>query len=302
MPQRGGRRRPRISSHGRSGNRLDTNDQCHGFTGGVTLNGGGTGRLCQPRVALILWDNFFVSNSAAVTQANKLITDLVGGPFMNGLTQYGISRGSLIQTTVVAADSNNPAPVTWDTFGTSDRDQLLVWLRDETLTLQPDGSFIYFLLLPTTTKLTNGQKPDGTPNPNVGGWHSSDGNLYWGLARTDFADLTSAAGFVRSVANIVGHELIEALTDLDGGTGYRASNGCEIGDICEDKSLVSYRGWNVQKYWSGWDAACIHGDQPVSLRKFLANSGLGAGPSLRARPFRRIGLDTIARFQCLLIT
>jgi hypothetical protein len=300
MPQRGSRRRPRISSHGRSGSRLDTNDQCHGFTGGVTLNNGGTGRLCQPRVALVLWDNFFVSNSAAVTQANQLLTDLVGGPFVNGLAQYGISRGSVIQTTVIDTNSN-PAPATWDSFGTSDRDQLLMWLRDGTLTLQPDGTFIYFLLLPTTTKLTNGQKPDGTPNPNVGGWHNNDGNLYWGLARTDTAPQISAALFMQHIAEIVGHELVEALTDLDG-NGYFASNGCEIGDICEDKSLVSYRGWNVQKYWSGWDAACIHGDQPVSLRKFLANSGLGAGPSLRTRPFRRIGLDTIARFQCLLIT
>jgi hypothetical protein len=129
----------------------------------------------------------------------------------------------------------------------------------------------------------------------------NDGNLFWGLVRTDAADQTTAKSFVNSVAFCVSHELVEAVTDIDG-NGYVASNGCEIGDICEAKTLFNYRGWEVEQYWSNWDSACIHGDQPVSVRKFLANSGLGGGPSLRALPFARIGLDAIARFQCLVLT
>jgi hypothetical protein len=290
---------PCVSSRHPSGARLDTNDSCHNFTGGVQLNPG-TGRLCQPQVVLVLWDHFYISTPQAVTQAQLLFTDLVGGPFMNGLAQYGIARGSL-HSTIVLDTATHPAPASWDSFGTSDRDQIRAWLNDGTLSPQPDGSFIFFLLLPTTTTLTAGKNNDGTPNTNVCGWHSNDGNLFWGLARTDGADQTSGNSFVSSFSFCVGHELVEAFTDLDG-SGYISSNGCEIGDICETKAFFAYRGWTVEQYWSNWDSACIHGDQPVSVRKFVKGAGFSPITGLRDLHFSRIGLDTIARFECLTIT
>ena len=104
-----------------------------------------------------------------------------------------------------------------------------------------------------------------------------------------------------SVSFCVGHELVEAFTDLDG-SGYVSSNGCEIGDICETKALFAYRGWTVEQYWSNWDSACIQGDQPVSVRKFVRNAGFSPIKSLRDLHFPKISVDTIARFECLLVT
>jgi hypothetical protein len=291
---------PCVSSRHPSAIRLDTNGSCHGFTGGVNLNGG-TGRICQPQIVLVLWDHFYISTPQAVTQAQLLISDLVGGPFMNGIAQYGISRGSLLNT-IVLDTNTHAAPASWDSTGNSDGNQIKAWLNDGTLTPQSTPTTLYFLFLPTTMQLTNGKNKDGTPNTNVCGWHSSDGNLFWGLVRTDGADQTTANSFVNSFAFCVSHELVEAFTDCDGNTGYYSSNGCEIGDICETKAFFAYRGWTVEQYWSNWDSACIHGDQPVSVRKFVKGAGFSPIAGLRDLHFSRIGLDTIARFECLTIT
>jgi hypothetical protein len=118
------------------------------------------------------------------------------------------------------------------------------------------------ILLPSTLALTNGTNSDGTPNTNVCGWHhnrkfndaSSADDLFWCVVRTDGADKSSAKNFVNSVAFCLSHEAAEALTNRDG-QGWHGDT-CEIGDLCEQASdsgpiiTYSYRGWNVEKYWS----------------------------------------------------
>jgi hypothetical protein len=284
---------PRVSTLG--GEPGGTNSQCHGFTGGVSLHNGSS-RLCNPTVVLILWDHFYITTTSAVTAANLLLTDLLTGPFMNGLAQYGISRGSLISTIVIDTDATNPAPATWDAGDGSDRNQFNAWLNNGTLA-QPTGDQLFFLFLPTTTTITAGKNSDGTPNTNVCGWHGSGGNVFWALVGTKGASTASGRAFVGSVAFCVSHEFAEACTDTDA-HGYISSNGCEIGDICE-LNTFNYRGWLVEQYWSNWDATCINGDKPVSFRKFLAETGLALNPGLRSLNQAVINTDYIARIQCL---
>jgi hypothetical protein len=164
----------------------------------------------------------------------------------------------------------HPAPDTWDVGANSDVNQVVSWLKDGTLSPKPrknEGSLLFLLFLPRTTKLTNGKNNDGTPNTNLCGWHkhlkfndSSDkDDLFWGLVRTDGANTTPAKVFVNSVAPCLGHELAEAVTDRDE-EGFLTSNGCEIGDLCETKSFFTYPTWTVEQYWSNWDSACINGN------------------------------------------
>jgi hypothetical protein len=50
-------------------------------------------------------------------------------------------------------------------------------------------------------------------------------------------------------------------------------------------ALSNYQDWNVEQYWSEWDRACINGDRPVSVRRFLAALGVPGRLRLLGRPF-----------------
>lgn len=268
----------------------DTNSACHDYSGGVQPNNKHVMR--NPKVVLLLWDSYYSSNPDAVTLAEKLVNDLLTGTFMNGLAQYGVGRGMLIKTLLI--DTNVfPAPDTWDTKGTSDADQIKSWVKDGVIFPEPsvnNTDLLYFLFLPRSTKLTNGKRSDGTVITDVGGWHSygkvidsqsQDNDLFWGLVRTDNADSTTEKTFIQSLGGIVSHELNEAFSNRDqqGFTG----GGCEIGDICELKDTYDYSGdWKVQQYFSQWDNSCIHGDAPVSLRKFLGAISFDINQGLRS--------------------
>jgi hypothetical protein len=170
--------RPRTSPCGCGASMLnveldgDTNSKCHGYTGGVAITGGR--RIRVPRVVLVLWDHYFITNPKAVTNATQLVTDLVTGPFMNGLVQYGISRGSVVNTATLDT-VNFPAPGNWDVFNSDDQTQVLAFLKNGTISPTPslnEDSLIYLFFLPTTTTLTNGTN-NGSPNTNVCGWHKA---------------------------------------------------------------------------------------------------------------------------------
>jgi hypothetical protein len=278
----------------------DTNSICHDFTGGLQPND--RRRLRRPSIVLVLWDNFFASAKAQAT-AKQLITDLVQGPFMNALVQYGIGDGVLANT-IVLDTTTHPAPGNWDNGSEDDKNQVLQWVNDGTISPKPvvdESSLVFFFFLPTTTTITNGKNNDGSPNTNICGWHKSqkfNGNsqnndLFWGLVRTDGADKSSELNFVNSVAFCVGHELAEAFTDRDGG-GFVASNGCEIGDLCETKAFFNYRGWNVEQVWSNWNSSCVRGDGPISLKQFLAAMNVDPKTGVRQLKLSELSRNTMA--------
>jgi hypothetical protein len=254
------------------------NSQCHTYTGGVPAN---SKRILRaPRIVLVLWGAYYNDNADVVSTAKQLMTDLATGRFMNGLVQYGVGSGSLEGTIVIKTDSTNPAPQTFNDVQMVA--QLKAWISSSPATISPapavnESNLLYFIFPPTTTQLT---LSDGTTG--FCGYHqhakynsqSNNDDLFWAIVGTNQSPQTSAQAFVNSIAYCVSHEFAEAATDRDGG-GFIASNNCEIGDICEvDGSgqivTFSYRGWDVERYWPDWDKSCIHGDQPVSLRKFLA--------------------------------
>jgi hypothetical protein len=231
-----------------------------------------------------------------VTQANQLISDLVHGPFMNGLAQYGVGTGSVLKEIVIDT-STTPAPgKPWDSSDGADAVQLKRWLIDATVTPEPAQdqlSLVFMIFLPTSLALTNGKDKNGNVITDVGGWHhssqynegSNNHDLFWGLVRTDQATQSSSREFVNSISPVVGHELAEAFTN-PGADGFFDAT-CELGDICEvdgagNLSTFQYRGWPVEPYWSNWDKGCIHGDKPVSLRRFLRAIGFDLSQGLKS--------------------
>jgi hypothetical protein len=121
-------------------------------------------RLRRPSIAPVLWDNFFASAKAQAT-AKQLITDLVQGPFMNALVQYGIGDGVLANT-IVLDTTTHPAPGNWDNGSDDDKNQVLQWVNDGTISPKPvvdESSLVFFFFLPTTTTITNGKNKMDRP-------------------------------------------------------------------------------------------------------------------------------------------
>lgn len=278
------------------------NGDCHTHGENVRRQDGRV--MPHPRVMVILWGHFYVEHSDAVDTVRQLVTAIVAGRFMNGLAQYGVGRGSLVDVAVIDTSSNDPAPAELSDGDAEDR--LKGWLRASFIGPAPavnERNLLYLLFPPTSTVLTPADE-------GFCGYHRStkfndashNDDLFWATFRSHSANQSSGDSLIRSMAFCISHEMNEAFTDRDS-HGYRASNGCEIGDLCEAFGSTSggattfpYQGFGVERYWSNWDHGCIQGDNPVRLSKFLkAAAPHGAvPPGVRWLGMSKIGLDTIA--------
>src|SRR5215467_12610083 len=88
----------------------DTNEECHDYTGGVKPHERHI--LAFPRLFIIFWGRYYIDHHDAVTLGMELVNELIGGPFVDGLSQYGINKGSFLGFHVFDSDAANPAPPT----------------------------------------------------------------------------------------------------------------------------------------------------------------------------------------------
>ena len=144
-----------------------------------------------------------------------------------------------------------------------------------------ETSLFYILFLPPETKPTiSGGADDFCGYHNWAKFNSDsqDSDVFYAVIRTDYttsADRASGEAFIKKVSFCVSHEINEAVTSRDGRGHFKGA--CEIGDLCEQTGTHKYPspssltadGWDVQQYWSEWDRACINGENPISLRRFL---------------------------------
>jgi hypothetical protein len=258
-----------------------------------------------PRVVAVFWGHFYVLNPDIVSAGRQLLIDLITGPFMNGLAQYGVGEGSFLGPIVVDTGPTNPEPGSANEIAV--QDQLMNWLRSGVVSPSPatnEENLLYFIFPPPTTTLT---LPDGkggilTSPKDFCGYHthtrfntsSTRDDLFIGISATNGANRTSGKQFMLSISFCVSHECAEAFTN-PGGEGFISSvNGCEIGDVCEQNAFFNYRTWTVEQYWSNWDKGCIRGDEPVSVRKFLGAIGFPLTNGLRSLHSPVINVQFIA--------
>lgn len=265
-----------------------TNDGCHGNTDGVDPNLRAI--LAHARVLVVCWGSFY-ENVDAFSNAFQLCKDLVTGPYVNGLAQYGVGRGTMKGQGRIA-DPNPPATLNEDEA----RDRITAFVSSFSPEEQPavnEESLLYVLFLPPQTKPTISSGKD-----DFCGYHKStqfnplsrNDDLFYAVIRTDKADQSSGQAFIQSVSYCVSHEIAEAMTSRDG-FGYH-KGACEIGDLCEQTGTHNYRGWQVEQYWSQWDRACVNGENPVSVKKFLRAANLPR--SLRALRTPKVNIEFIA--------
>src|SRR5271165_3306315 len=239
----------------------------------------------KPLIVPIFWGHDYVANPVTANKLQQMLSDLVTGPFMNGLAQYGIQRGSMLGP-ILIDDQNPPATITYVDGNNQLKDeitqQLIKWINTGNVPPPPSPNDINQLYLIFPPPETTPQTYNGASDPignGVQGWHN-EGNTnpappptyYWAIVKTnDVGTPSSTLAFVNGIAPKVGHELVEQLADRNGSFQ-------ELGDPCNN-TLVTYRGWSVQQYHSDWDTStanpngCINGDNPVSLKRFLIAIG-----------------------------
>lgn len=291
------------------------NECCHSFPRNVLANDIHVMR--SPRILPILWGNYYVTDPGAVTEVRLLLTDLVTGRFMNGLAQYGVRRGSMLNPITIPVMGNDPQNLRRIDV----QNQLTTWIGNGTVSPPAvnEQNLLYVIFLPTGSTTANSEYGyhDSARYTTPGGRPPRNNNLFFATILTNpllsppAADTTTVELFARSLAYIVSHELNEAFTDRDFRgfsvdisctiAGKTFTSNCEIGDNCEffrgtdiTKFKYGYREWEIEWYWSNWDKNCIRGDKPVSIKKFLETIGVNGSKGLRQLRTRRINVDYVA--------
>jgi hypothetical protein len=214
----------------------------------VSFHGGAV--IISPQVQLIFWGSRWAGGASPTeTQVTNAIADIIAGPYLLKLRQYGIGPATLHGvSTIVSPDPPSP-------FSVDDVRNFIWDLIDQGEFPEPDdpgGRNFYAVIMPDNVVYDQ-------PNVAIGA-HS---------VATDFdlpADIDKAwfcwvgnDGTLDTITSTFSHELVEAITDPedDGWQMSRSLNGGnEIGDACRHGS-ARLDGVLVQAYWSQRDRSCI---------------------------------------------
>src|SRR5260370_17430512 len=113
-----------------------------------------------PQVVPLFWGHDYVVNPITTKNLRQMISDIVTGTFANGMAQYGVQRGTMLEP-IIIDDSNPPSTLTYtDASGALVDEitkQLLKWIRIDKIVPAPpsdnDINRIYFIIPPRQTHI-----------------------------------------------------------------------------------------------------------------------------------------------------
>jgi len=262
---------------------------------GTAFSAGPAQTLTNVHVQLVFWGAWWNSNPLA-TQVTNALGNLLTGPYMTYLAQYGVHRGDIRGTTFVA--DSEPG-----TFSFSSVGNFLVNLLDDGRLPEPDEGWpiVFAVIMPVNSAFQGVSPPDTLPLTlgAVSQVNGQNGFIIWN--DYDLGDVdndpayflwTGNDGTLNFITTVLSHELVEIATDPNGGDGVRqagcSGGSCQIGDVpivCQNWCDV-VRGVRAQAYWSQLDG---NGVLPTmySVRRTLAGKSIGGkipqpNPSMNA--------------------
>jgi hypothetical protein len=226
---------------------------------GIVVKDNGGAVLDHVNMHMIFWGNAWTGTpTPSATQVFNAMSSVVSGPYMTGLAQYrNIQPGVVSGLTYV----NTP-------FGSSSGDPPNPFSDTTVQTLLSDLIFRGLIPTPSTPQILYCVvMPPGVAfgNPSYIGEHSSyiyyAFPLYWANVRYCW---TTNSGVLDDVTTILSHELAEACTDPDPGSGFVVTAGCPGGGTCEiadvepcHSTTQTVNGVVVQEYFSVQADGCI---------------------------------------------
>lgn len=124
----------------------------------------------NPQLVPIFWGHDYIENPTTVSEVQQMISDLVTGPFMNGLAQYGVGPVSLLSPAKID-DQNPPATITYrdsnDNLVDEITPKLVGWINAGLVPAPPSPSDInqLYLILPPPWPKTTPQTYNEQANP-----------------------------------------------------------------------------------------------------------------------------------------
>jgi hypothetical protein len=229
-------------------------------------------------VQLIFWGAWWNNNPLA-SRVNDALINLLAGPYMTYLAQYGVRRGN-VKGMTFAADSE-PGTFTFNSVRS-----LVTGLLDDDRLPEPDEDWpvVYAVIMPANSAFqsatpgvvssTSGQNGKVTWNDfDIGDVDNDPAYCLW-------AGNDGSATALDYITTVLSHELAEIATDPNGGDGVRQiscfGSSCQIGDVatvCQNWCDF-VRGVKAQAYWSQLDS---NGVLPTmySLRRTLFGKSIG---------------------------
>jgi len=227
-----------------------------------SANNLGGGAIANPVVELVFWGsawNAGTTNPSRQSVTNAFTT-VMSSSYFDAMGQYGVSHVSFDKA-VATTDYGLPDPNT--SYQWSDVGFIVSMLVMKGAYGNANPNNVYLVMMP----------PGTTPPSGVCGSHSTE--FFGGL--NGLVVGWSAFGDLGSMIEDATHEIVESITDPDGGgwqmsRSFAASGWSEIGDACNgvadfiDDVLV-------QSYWSNTDRACIIPVAPPVITGFSPTSG-----------------------------
>ncbi len=208
--------------------------------------------LYTAQVRVVFWGQEWVSGSAPVSMFEVMadVQSILGGPYLAGLEQYGVS-GAYLDRIILLTNEDPPNP-----FDKDDAADRVGRLMDDGVVPEPDEDnppALYAVFLPNRV---NGMLVD---LQGLQGFHNTETQLDNWWFHDGFVAWTGNNGTRRFISSTFSHELVETLTDPDGG-GWQIEprsrfNWNEICDVCN--GVVDLNGVTVSTYWSNQDNVCI---------------------------------------------
>jgi len=240
--------------------------------------------LTHPHVSLIFWGGWWAGNPLA-NQVVNTVNGLLAGSYMSYLAQYGVHRGD-VRGAIYAVD-REPGLA----FTDKDVANLVIALLDDDQLPEPDDIWpnIYAVMLPTNSAYAGLAPLDPQPLPPGAVSSVTGTNFRVTWHDYDAGDVDNDPAYCLWVGNdgtldylmtIFSHELVEIVTDPNGGDGVvqvapPALGGAnQIGDVGTAWCDSVPNGGRAQSYWSIADNALVL-PKRYSVRRTLAGKSIG---------------------------
>lgn len=209
----------------------------------------GGAQILNPSLQLIFWGNAWNNpvTSPTAGQVMAAVQNILSGPYMTRLDQYGIGPGTLRGGTTVLSDPPNP-------FSKDDWHNLVWNLIDQGTFPEPSapGGRILYMIIPPPLVVYE--------DAGVCGIHGYpwDFDLSTGYTKA-WAGFALNDGTLDTITANLSHEVVEACTDPED-DGWliegRSPPDDEICDVCQN-TVALVDGVLVMGYWSVQHDACI---------------------------------------------
>jgi hypothetical protein len=193
------------------------------------------------------------TSTTLMSNLNKFFQAILVSPAIDQLGEYSVAgksigHGSFIGTKVISAQ----APVGSVTNSVI-RTRLKAWINAKTVPKNTKSTLYFIYLDPGIVSIMGGSRSC----QNYCGYHDNTGSIYYAVMPYPTCEgcLGGMAAF-EALTGTSSHELSEAITDPEPGSGWYDDTNGEIGDICA-WNFKKVAGYAVQLEWSNKEGRCV---------------------------------------------